>query len=493
MATPPWSQAQSHEQFFVLVTGANSGVGLGIAERTIDEFLASRSLSSHLILIPTTRDLRKSRETIESLRAHLHKTATSSKALAARAGPSYKPQDTIDRVHLLSVQLDLLDLHSTYAVSRQLVHGTVSDPTDKDDTQYKIPRLDAVILNAGIGGFKGVNWFKLAWRLVTRGIVYMCCFPDYKIGIPGLLAPQKPAHPDQPAPPPLGQVFCANVLGHYILAHELLPLLSRDSTEIPAGRIAWTSSIEPVSSSLDLDDFQGIKSDDPYSSSKRITDILALTYRLPAAKPHAASFFHLPEAEKPTKTIIPPSMLVTHPGILHSTFFPVPGFLVSLYWVALLLARWCGSPWFPVDRYRAAAAATWAILQDDDTLEELDAYSIKWGSASDFFGHTEPKKTEVEGWAWEGRIEDDDALRKDPATGILRKLKGRRPTAVVLTKEAREEFEETGARCWQEMERLRVYWEETLEVRKPVNGHGAVNGNGKAKSNGKANGKRAGK
>ncbi|KAF3359703.1 hypothetical protein VdG1_01901 [Verticillium dahliae VDG1] len=179
MATP-WSKAQSHEQFFVLITGANSGVGFGTAERIIDEFLASRSLSSHLILIPTTRDLRKSRETVESLRTHLHKTATTSKALAARAGPSYKPQDTIDRVHLLSVQLDLLDLRSPYAVARQLVHGTVGDPTDAHNTQYK-----------------GVDWFKLAWRFLTRGIVYMCCFPDYKIAIPGLLAPQKPARPDE--------------------------------------------------------------------------------------------------------------------------------------------------------------------------------------------------------------------------------------------------------------------------------------------------------
>ncbi|KAG7124180.1 hypothetical protein HYQ45_013724 [Verticillium longisporum] len=169
----PWSKAQSHEQFFVLITGANSGVGFGTAERIIDEFLASRSLSSHLILIPTTRDLRKSRETVESLRTHLHKTATTSKALAARAGPSYKPQDTIDRVHLLSVQLDLLDLRSPYAVARQLVRGTVGDPTDAHNTQYKVPRLDAVILNAGIGGFKGVDWFKLAWRFLTRGIVYI--------------------------------------------------------------------------------------------------------------------------------------------------------------------------------------------------------------------------------------------------------------------------------------------------------------------------------
>ncbi|KAM0276367.1 hypothetical protein ACHAQH_006815 [Verticillium albo-atrum] len=481
MATPPWSKAQSHEQFFALITGANSGVGLGTGERIIDEFLASRSLSSHLVLIPTTRDLRKSRETIEALRAHLYKTATTSKALAARAGPSYIPQDTIDRVHLLSVQLDLLDLRSPYAVARQLVHGTVSDPTDKNDTQYKIPRLDAVILNAGIGGFKGINWFKLAWRLLTRGIVYMCCFPDYKISIPGLLAPQKPARPDEPAPPPIGQVFCANVLGHYILTHELLPLLSRDSTDIPAGRIVWTSSIEPVSDSLDLADFQAIKSDDPYSSSKRITDLLALTYRLPAVKPHASTFFHLPESEKRTKTIIPPSMLVTHPGVVHSTFFPVPGFLVSLYYIALLLARWCGSPWFPADRYRAAKAAVWTILQDDDELEELDAYAIKWGSATDVLGHTFVKKTEVEGWGWEGRIEDDDALRKDPAAGVLRKLKGRRPTAVVLTKEAREEFEETGASCWREMERLRVFWEGELGIRGQTNGNGKANGKGGSK------------
>ena len=70
----------------------------------LDTFLAERSLSSHLVVIPTTRSVRKSNETIATLRKHLARTAASD-SLRARGVAS--PQDAIDRVHITSVQLDL--------------------------------------------------------------------------------------------------------------------------------------------------------------------------------------------------------------------------------------------------------------------------------------------------------------------------------------------------------------------------------------------------
>ncbi|GKT57812.1 3-ketosteroid reductase [Colletotrichum tofieldiae] len=497
MIAAPWDKASPREQLFVLVTGANSGVGLGICERLIDDFLATRPLTAHLILIPTTRSVRKSRETISSLRDHLHHTATTSPALRSRAGSSYyNPADTLARVHLLSTQLDLCDLPSVYACAANLVSGTITDPTDTNTPtpQYKIPRLDSVIFNAGFGGWTGLDWAGLFTDLFTKGLLSVLTWPSFKLARPGAVLNQRPVRSDlvptdspdnplslasaydtKPSSPVLGEVFCANVFGHYVFAHELLALLSRATPEETPGRVVWTSSIEPLAQHFRLDDFQGVETEGPYESSKRLTDVLSLTSHLPATRKFSKSYFE-PEDPKVAQALpVRPSLYLTHPGVVASNLFPVP-FPFILFWAykfALYLARWLGSPWHPVTGYNGAAAPVWIALQDDETLAELDAKKIKWGSATSFSGRQDVKKTEVEGWGWEGAVEDRDSLSRDPATGVLRKVVGRNPNAKDLSKEQLAEFEELGAKIWAEMERLRHQWEDFLDIRgQGVNGHG---------------------
>ncbi|KAK1977135.1 hypothetical protein LZ30DRAFT_601983 [Colletotrichum cereale] len=492
MVAAPWDKASSREQLFVLVTGANSGVGLGICERLIDDFLATRPLSAHLILIPTTRSLRKSRETVSSLRDHLRRTANASPALRSRAGDSYyDPQDTLDRVHLLSTQLDLCDLTSVYACAANLVAGALADPTDTSPSapRYPIPRLDSVIFNAGFGGWTGLDWAGLFKDLFTNGLISLLTWPSFKLARPGAVLNQRPVRSDlvptdspdnplslasaydtKPSSPVLGEVFCANVFGHYVLAHELLPLLSRAAAaaDNPApGRVIWTSSIEPQARHFRLDDFQGLDTEGPYESSKRLTDVLSLTSHLPATKKLSAPYFTPEDPDTARALPVRPSFYLTHPGVVASNLFPVP-FPFVLFWAykfALYLARWLGSPWHPVTGYNGAAAPVWVALQDDETLTELDAKKIKWGSAASFSGRQDVKKTEVEGWGWEGAVEDRDSLSRDPATGVLRKVVGRNPNATDLTAEQLADFEELGASIWAVMERLRREWEEFLDIR----------------------------
>ncbi|KAK1719086.1 hypothetical protein BDP67DRAFT_602349 [Colletotrichum lupini] len=466
MIAAPWDKVPPREQLFVLVTGANSGVGLGICERLIDDFLATRPLTSHLILIPTTRSVRKSRESVESLRQHLRRTATTSPALRSRAGSSYyDPDDTLARVHLLSTQLDLCDLPSVYACAANLVAGTLTDPTD--------PGLLAV----------------LTW-------------PSFKLARPGAVLNQRPVRSDlvptdspdnplslasaydtKPSSPVLGEVFCANVFGHYVFAHELLPLLSRATPEETPGRVVWTSSIEPQARHLRLDDFQGVETEGPYESSKRLTDVLSLSSHLPATQRIAKSYFTPEDPQIAQRLPVRPSFYLTHPGVVASNLFPVP-FPFILFWAykfALYLARWLGSPWHPVTGYNGAVAPVWIALQDDETLEELEAKKIKWGSAASFSGRQDVKKTEVEGWGWEGAVEDRESLARDPATGVLRKAVGRNPGARDLTKEQLVDFEALGVDVWTEMERLRHEWEEFLDIRgEGVNSHSRTNGHGKS-------------
>ncbi|KAI2468340.1 hypothetical protein F4781DRAFT_432463 [Annulohypoxylon bovei var. microspora] len=462
MATP-WAGAASHEQFFVLLTGANSGVGLGIGQRIIDEFLASRSLSSHLILIPTTRSVSKSRDTVLALRTHLQETASTSKQLRSRAGSDYDPQTAVLRVHILSIQVDLCNLRSIYGAAKQLVHGKVSDPTGLIN-DVTIPRLDAALFNAGIGGWSGLDWFGFAKQFFQVGLVQSCTFPAFKKTLPAAVLDQHKLLGGSAAdlkaqPPELAEVFTANLFGHYVLAHELLPLLSRSQPDEPIGRVIWTSTIDAGHEHLRFDDFQARRRSPPYESSKRITDLICLTANLPDVQKASAPYFASPAAaDKPIK----PRFYLTHPGVVCTPLFPLHWILFWGYYAAMYVARWFGSPWHPVEPYLGACATAWLALADQQTLDFLRADRVKWGSSATRAGHAAPKKSEVDGWGWDGNVETPQGPQHDDGVGVLQRSAGRKWDAQDLTEEKRAEFENDGRRCWEELERLRTAWEVAL-------------------------------
>ncbi|KAK8084948.1 3-keto-steroid reductase [Apiospora hydei] len=469
MAAAPWAGMPSNEQFFVLLTGANSGVGQGICQRLIDDFLATRSLSAHLVLIPTTRSPQKSRETIDSLRAYLAKAARTSTKLRSRAGSDYDPESAVARVHLLAVEVDLCKLPSIYDAAAKLLGGQVRDPTGvvAGGQDLKIPKLDAVLFNAGYGGWDGIRWFEFARQFFTVGLVQSTTFPSFKSSQAGHTLPlqevpgNKSDDEDGAGQPRLAEVFCANTFGHYVLAHELMPLLTRSDPSEPAARVVFTSSIDAEERHLDLDDFQGFKSTAAYESSKRITDLMCLTSELPSVQAVSSSFFSS-GASSSRKYTKKPRLYLSHPGIVCTPLFPLNAFMFFFYYYAMLLSRLLGSPWHGVDPYIGACATVWLALEDEAALDASHAQRVKWGSAADRHGRADPKKTEVEGWGWEGKVEDAEALKRDEASGVLRKLTGRKWDAVQLTEEKRAKFEEDGVRCWKELEALRGRWEEIM-------------------------------
>ncbi|KAH6648089.1 3-ketosteroid reductase [Truncatella angustata] len=461
----PWANVPSHEQYFVLITGANSGVGLAICQRMIDDFLATRSLHSHLILIPTTRSAKKSSEAIQNIRSYLAKTAKS-KRLASRTGFGYYPQWATDRVHVVSIELDLCKLPTIYKAASRLVNGDVRDPTGvvANGDALSIPRLDAVIFNAGYGGWSGLDWSLFIRQTFTDGPAQAYTFPIFKAALPSsTLPPQDITGEKGPeSQPALAEVFTANLFGHYLLAHQLLPLLSRsrDAAE-PAGRIVWTSSIDAEERHLSMDDMQGFHSAAPYESSKRVTDLISLTADLPSVQKVSASYFNTPHLS-PAQQEKKPRFYLTHPGIVCTPLFPLNAFLYFWYYVAMYLCRYLGSPWHVVETYLAACSAVWVALATQEELDSLHAHRVKWGSACDRLANAAPKKSEVEGWGWEGKVEDAEAIRSDTAEGIQRKLTGRKRDAVELTEEKIIRFEEDAVACWKELESLRGQWEGIL-------------------------------
>lgn len=425
----------------------------------------------------------------------------------------------MQRVHFLGVEVDLCDLRSVYALADKLVNGTVGNPdattmdgnklphgspgtasynADVEQDRWalsqkpgstgllrswgwglsglRIPRLDAIILSAGIGGWNGLDW-PLAVRTVLFDTIEAVTWPRYKKSSVGALVKTSSWSTEETQPlldtqeksnePPLGQVFCSNVFGHYILAHELMPLLSRPTSPNAktCGKVIWVSTIEAVDTKFSIDDFQGLESTTPYESSKRVMDLIVLSSKLPATQRVSAPFFDSSKtsiakngSSKGGDISLKPEMYVTHPGIFASDIMPLPGFLVVIYTWVFYFVRWIGSPWHPITPYKAAVSPVWIALTDVDELnsaEEGGLKKAKWGSATDQSGEERVMKTEVPGWGWNGEVED---------TVDIKLRKGRKRDAVDLTKEKREEFEVMGAKAWTEIEKMRKEWEGVLGV-----------------------------
>ncbi|KZZ96695.1 3-ketosteroid reductase [Moelleriella libera RCEF 2490] len=361
-ATAPWESVSPHEQLFVLVTGANSGIGLGLAQSLIDDFLRTRSLRSHLIVLPTTRSRSKSLETVRQLRAY----ATTAAQKCTRSAVSSSWRDAVARIHILSLSFDLCDLRGLRAVARALRLGTVSNPPGLEGeylVDVRIPRLDSIICNAAYGGWSGLSYPMATWSFLTRGLVQTATWPDFKHALPTGILNERAVY-NYPNEPLLGEVFCACVFGHYMLAHQLLPLLSRSTEDVERdglapGRIIWSSSLEAIERVFSPDDLQCLEGAGAYESAKRLTDLLSLTHTLPAAQRYSTQFLTMDDAhcddeeeeqgavhaetdnrkkEAAAVVVVRPRMYLSHPGIVASTLFPLPAFLFWLYRLVLVLA-----------------------------------------------------------------------------------------------------------------------------------------------------------
>lgn len=386
-------------------------------------------------MIFTTRSARKAQDTTRGLEAHLRKSWPSASAAA--------------RVRFVPESVDLGDLVSVRTLSRKLVHT--------------LPRIDAIILNAGIGGWSGIHWPEAIWGVCTDLIQHVT-WPSYKLAPKGVLTAKQTKIEEEPA---LGSIFCTNVFGHYMLAHNLTPLLKRAHINGP-GRVVWISSIEGTSKHFNIDDIQGLRSDVPYESSKALTDFLALTSNLPSTAPWSVDSFLESETELDTHAIhtdapkASPRTYLAHPGVCATSIIPL---ILPLAWAmvaAFWIARMLGSPWHTLSTYIGACAPVFLALAPQAKVEAAEepyhqagGGRTKWGSSCSRLGVEGPASTELDGWGHGGVI-GTPVVEAD-------RLRRRKRGAEHLTKEQKEDFEEVGRQCWKQMEALRVQWDEILD------------------------------
>jgi len=439
-----------------------SGLGFAICERIISEFIETRSTSDQkLLLIPTTRSRSKADDTLRRLVLHLSKVCARRERVTKNTGIAALLEEKVDVDPLL---VDLNSILSVQSAAQEL-NGRL---------EKRNLSLDVLLCNAGIGGWTGVDWWGLIKQALTKGPLHMASRPGFKIARVGaVLPPQLPAvdsskhageangtisKAEQEEEPPLGEVFCANVFGHYLLGHWLAPsLLRAGEPENKRGRLIWVSTLEAYPYTFSMNDIQGIASPLPYESSKRLTDLLALTSELPSTQPYVSSYFSTASPPRSTRSVgaraaAPPKMYLSQPGICATTIMPIPALVAYLQVAAFYVLRvLCGSYWHTVSAWSGATAPAWLALAASRALEAVESADgkAKWGSVVDVWGRERAVRTEVQGWGFGGRV------------GEVR-LKSGRWDPWTNSEESLVEFEELGMQAWREMERLRVEWESRI-------------------------------
>ncbi|KAK2731756.1 3-keto-steroid reductase [Myotisia sp. PD_48] len=442
--TPNSASWKDESDCYILVTGTNSGLGLSLCYRLIDDFLRSRTSAQTLTLIFTTRTEKKSRDTLALLKSYTQ-TAISKQTTDPIANEE-------NRITLKPEHVDLCDLLSVRSLARRLTSS--------------IPKLDVLVLNAGILGVTGLNWFRAVFTIFTDTIHGLTWPSSYCKSETGVLNAKQTSQSDEPQ---LGKVFCANVFGHYLLTHYLLDILNK-SAPFP-GRVIWTSSIEATNEVFDASDIQGLKTPRAYESCKYLTDILALTSSSPSSALWVNQYLGTSRLQgidtngsqdkHQVAKITRPRVYVAHPGVCATSIMPL---ILPLYYAMIgvaFIARLLGSPWHVLSSYNGAIAASWLSLSPQSILddaerryEKLGGSKVKWGSSCDRLGRVEVVCTEVEGWGF-GGVVGGPSFEND----IRRR---RKRGAKDLSAEQKIEFQDLARKCWQQMEALRLEWDERL-------------------------------
>jgi 3-keto steroid reductase len=266
-----------------------------------------------------------------------------------------------------------------------------------------------------MGAFTGISWLA-CFGALAQNWVEAVTYPTYKLQDVGGTVHKADGQG-------IGEVFCANVFGHYYLAHDVMGLLRRG-----AGRIVWVSSLEAYQWAYNVEDIEGRRSEFSYESSKCITDVLALTSSLTVTKPWAESFFRA-EGEEAVRTEGRGSVktYVCHPGICATAMIDLHPILWYCMTLSFFIARWLGSPWHTISTHTGANSAVHLALAREEELAEGMAERVKWGSGCDRAGNEVLIPTEVEG-------------------------------------EGDEKWEELGRETWKQLEELRMAWKGALEA-----------------------------
>ncbi|KAI9005828.1 hypothetical protein CLU79DRAFT_574500 [Phycomyces nitens] len=289
-----------------IITGANSGVGYAVAQRLLE-------LEGDGITI------------VMACRNHKRAHAAREKLLC---------QFPFARVNVVLV--DVGSVQSVLSFSQSIID------------QYT--KVDYLFCNAGILSALGIDWYK-TFKLFFTHPIDLVERSDATIQAVGEINEDG-----------MGKVFAANVFGHYVMIRELEHLLSASKD----GRIIWTSSITADNDSFDIEDWQGIKSNIPYESSKWACDLVAI----------AMNDQFVQRGRQITS-------YTTSPGVVATSIGDLPRWITAARTLIHYTFRILGVQSQNITAYNGALADVFAALQPLGALN----YMFRYLSLSDRMGN----------------------------------------------------------------------------------------------------------
>ncbi|XP_072367619.1 3-keto-steroid reductase/17-beta-hydroxysteroid dehydrogenase 7 isoform X1 [Scyliorhinus torazame] len=199
----------------VLVTGANSGIGLALCERILSE-------DNQIHLCMACRNMQKAE-------------AAKSELQLSHPGAD---------ISLLKI--DVGNINSVIQAAKEI--------------RQRYQHVDYLYLNAGIMLNPHFSLKAFLSSLLSRKV-----FTMFQTG-EGLLTQEDWLTDDG-----LQQVFMTNVFGHFLLIRNLEPVLGQAGC---TSQVVWTSSSNARKSAFNLTDYQHSQGQESYSSSKYATDLL---------------------------------------------------------------------------------------------------------------------------------------------------------------------------------------------------------------------------
>ncbi|RIA87149.1 hypothetical protein C1645_799858 [Glomus cerebriforme] len=304
-----------------LITGANSGIGYGVAQRLLDYSAKNPNTQFKIILAcrNETRAINAQRELLKEF--------------------------TEGQVEIVLV--DLSSVKSVFECCKEV--------------KERYNRIDLIFCNAGILPCTHIDWWVIAKQIVSSPTA-LFSRTDAVVQPVGRKTVEG-----------LGETFACNVFGHYVMIRELENLLNKSE----GSRIIWTSSCTPSKEHHNLEDYQAIKEDSPYESSKRVIDLIAIGLNSRLNKHNIYSF-------------------TTHPGVAatnivrdHLGWFMGYGMQMGLY-----AARTLGMRIQTVTNWNGSYANYYVATQPIDTLK--NSTMKKFGSYCNCFGEVYVDSDDVE-------------------------------------------------------------------------------------------------
>ncbi|KAG0304200.1 hypothetical protein BGZ98_005814 [Dissophora globulifera] len=267
--------------------------------------------------------------------------------------------------------------------------------------QYR--HVDYLFCNAGILPSTGVLWGKVLTDMFVAPM-------DLVSRSDALAQPKQHLTEDG-----IGNVIACNVFGHYLMIRGLEDQLSK--TEQDPGRVIWTGSMTAEKNRFSINDWQGLEAEQPYESSKWVTDLLAIRLNeiwagvdlasgvssgyLDASSLDATSNANLEtvsltpsptrrntrSAAKAVQTTTTASSnsvspkrhivsITTHPGVVASGIGGLSAFIVMMRIVLHYVLRLAGERNQTITGYHGALSNVHAALKQP--VEKLD-YKFKYG------------------------------------------------------------------------------------------------------------------